>query len=199
MKKALLRCQSGLIEVSNDGRARLPQDVYKRLESRLQYIHKSYVRTAYNPHTGNRERFIQQRVAMYMYDSRKFLCCLRGFMPAVLKILRDFGYEVTIRELDPPKPEKYEPDWDRLVSMFSFRPKQDECLAAIVSQIADLHAVGGGIIDAPPAFGKMYVIAMISVLYSKAEIDIVCKNLEVVKSIRELLFQYLPRVGQFGG
>jgi superfamily II DNA or RNA helicase len=56
----------------------------------------------------------------------------------------------------------------------------------------------GGIIDAVPAFGKMWIIAMICKLYPNARIDIVTKRKDVVQSTLRLLTRWCPNVGMIG-
>ena len=56
-----------------------------------------------------------------------------------------------------------------------------------------------GVVDAVPAFGKMWVIWMICCLFRQAKIDIVTKRKDVVQSMRTLGTRFVPAIGQVGG
>jgi superfamily II DNA or RNA helicase len=178
-----------LIQVSADGRA-LPDKVLQQLTKQLIYSHFHHVHKARGAELGGSYNELRR---MYLFDSAGLLVCRQGYIPRLTSELQQLGYEVELQNLDPPKrADAYEMDWERLVRAFEFRPRQDECLAAIVGS-------DGGIIDAPTAFGKMYVIAMCCTLFLKAKIAVITKSTAVANSIRDLLTGYVPAPGRVGG
>jgi len=193
--KAVIRKGGPLIEIADEHGNPLPPHVYRELERPLYYTHitMNFGARAYNANTGNRQDRVTQRRRLFQYDNAGRLCCQKGFYPKLRKILLGLGYEIIYIDKDPPKdPRIYTPDWDRLFERFTLRPKQEDCLAQI-----DMHEYG--IIDAPPAFGKTYIMAMIASIYKHAKIDIVTKRKDVVLTIKDLLTRWIPSVGQVGG
>jgi len=193
--RALIRKAGPLISVSAEADVPLPPHVYQSLERPLSYTHitMNYGARAYNANTGERQERVQQRRRLFQYDNEGRFCCQKGFYPKIRQLLTEQGYEIIYIDKDPMKdPRIYEANWDRLFERFTLRPKQDVCLAQI-----DMHEYG--IIDAPPAFGKTYIMAMIASIYPQAKIDIVTKRKDIVGSIRDLLTRWIPSVGQVGG
>jgi superfamily II DNA or RNA helicase len=195
MQKAVIRLQGPLLEISRDGQEVLPPEVVSLLAAPLVYTYREFLRgfDAYDSLTGARENIHYEHRRLYQYDADGRFCCQRGFLPRIIGILRENGYEPEIVNRNPPvAPEVYTADWDRVFERFTLRPGQDACLARI-----DMH--DGGIIDAVPAFGKMYIIAMTCVMYPRAQIDIVTKRRDVVASTQRLLAKWIPSVGVVGG
>jgi len=194
-KVAMIRKSGPFIAVSQDGVASLTPNEYRILENQLWYTKLTfhYGAAAYDPHTGDRQSMSGERRKLYQYDNNGHFICQRGFYPRVRGLLEEAGYTITFVDTDPPvDPVIYTPDWDRIFERFQLRAKQDECLAQI-----DMH--DGGYIDAPPAFGKTHVMAMVSSMYPRAKIDIVAKRKDVVGRIRDLLTRWVPSVGMVGG
>lgn len=78
------------------------------------------------------------------------------------------------------------------LSNFSFRPTQKEC----VDKIIEFLSVGsGGVVVAPPAYGKSHLFSTICLAYSDYKIDIVSKRRDVVFGIYNTLNKYINDVG----
>lgn len=194
-ERAVVRKGGPFIEISADGTRPLEPAVLTMLEKPLYYNHMTFQfgAAAYDPLTGAKQAVKKERRRLFQYDEAGRLICQKGFYPRMRGLLEDAGFEVAYIDKDPPKAAKiYEADWDRVLSRFEFRPRQLDCLSQI-----DMHDYG--LIDAPPAFGKTHVMAMIATMYPKAKIAITTKRKDVVAKINTLLTKWIPSVGQVGG
>ena len=117
-------------------------------------------------------------------------CIPHGYLERLLTIIDTLRITYTIE--DQPYKE-LKSNWENL-SKFTFRYRQEELLRILESRI---FANRGGLVVAPPAFGKSYVFSALSCLYDEAKIDIVTKRRDVVLNIYNTLIRYLPRVGLF--
>lgn len=193
-KNATITKQGPFISITRDGREPLQQSVYNRLARELTYTHLTF---NYQPR-GASDGFSRNQVEssprkLYQYDSNGHFICQKGFYPKVRALLESLDFSPIYIDVDMPKdPDVYRTDWDAVLARFDFRPRQDECLMQI-----DAHDYG--LIDAPPAFGKTYIMAMIAMLYPNAKVDIVTKRKDVVATIRRLVLRWTPNVGQVGG
>jgi len=84
------------------------------------------------------------------------------------------------------------PDWDAFKQKFSPRPLQEECVRAVNATVSSGF---GGVVVAPPAFGKSYIIAMLTALYPNAKIDVISRRRDVVMSIYNTILKSTPNVG----
>ena len=82
--------------------------------------------------------------------------------------------------------------WDILKANVNFRPGQEKCLAAIDEVLQKAY---GGVIVAPPAFGKSFLISAICLLYSGNTIDIITRRRDVALTLYNYLQRYHPKVG----
>jgi len=193
--KAIVKQGGPFIEVSADGQQPLSPQTYTTLEQPLYYTHLTfeYGAGAYDPATGVKHGMRPERRRLFQYDVNGRFVCQKGFYPRIRALLVQMGYEVIFVNKDEVKPEKiYTANWDRIFERFELRPRQDDCLAQI-----DMHDYG--LIDAPPAFGKMHLMAMVACMYPYAKIDIVTKRKDVVGRIKTLLTRWVPSVGMVGG
>ena len=193
MPTAIVKRGGPFIEISENGITPLAATVYGTLEQKLTYthIHFNYGRT--NADTGMRMNTRHEKRRLFQYDDSQRMVCPHGFYSKVRGVLENAGYQVIFMDQREPKADNiYQANWDRIFERFQLRPKQDECLAQI-----DMH--NGGLIDAPPAFGKTHVMAMVANLYPHAKIDVVTKRKDVVGRIVNLMTRYVPSVGQVGG
>lgn len=182
------------IQISADGDRPLSPLIYKILEGPLTYNHLSFeYGQRYRADTGHPGQITKTPRRLFDYDTNGCFVCQKGFYTKVRNLLEQAGHEVIFVDNDPAKDERiYAADWDRIFQRFELRPRQDECLAQI-----DMH--DGGLIEAPPAFGKTHIMAMIASMYPHAKIDITTKRKDVVSRIRTLLTRWVPSVGQVGG
>jgi len=189
-RSAVIHRSGPLMCVSGGDGESLPRDVLRLIEGQLVYTHRHYEHGGRG--RGASVRYENRR--MFQYDGKGRLICQVGWLQRIVRTLKLRGYEVDVVRDDPPldRPDCYEQDWDALAAGFEFRKYQDVC-------IANIAASERGVIDAVPAFGKMWIIWMVCVLYPKAKIDIITRRRDVVASIRNLGIRWVPNVGQIGG
>jgi len=199
-KAAVITLSGALAGLANrDRTAPLPMPVLSTITVALSYthLHFNYGPSAYNPLTGQSERVSSERRRLYQADEDGQLVFQRGFIPKVTQLLEGHGFAVELQHQPTGAeqrrdPEAYTADWDRVFSLFELRTLQDTCLAQLA-----MHDYG--IVDAVPAFGKMYVIWMVAALFKRAKIDIVTKRRDVVQTMVRVGQRYVSSVGQVGG
>ncbi len=148
----------------------------------LSYTHRQYS-------FGFEEKISNVPVALYAIDAAGSLVAPAGFTTRICGILKKFGYEyelVDLRDLPPLKLN--------LNNLIQLRDTQDEALAAIISHDC-------GIIAAPTAYGKSYLIRQTCLIYPEAPILIVVPSISVSQMHYNSLSRLLPRgdVGIIGG
>jgi len=128
-------------------------------------------------------------------DHKKRLVTAFGFWRKIYDALKANGYKVRMKDTDPhPDPSVYQPEYERL-KMFGVKLKQDqpEFLDALFSNPC-------GRFSCPPGFGKSFMISVVGLLCPRARIDVVSKNVAVIRDrIYPELCQMLPDVGIVGG
>lgn len=100
------------------------------------------------------------------------------------------GYDVSLKDLDPPDPSVFEPDFDRMFDAgVELRYGQEEFLIKLLSN-------PNGRFDAPPGYGKSFLIGLVGMVLRKARIHVVSKRVPVIRDrIYPALCQMLPDVG----
>lgn len=190
----LIRRQGTLIDVSPDGRSPLPQPIIDLLSPHLVYQHKQLLRglDAYDPTTGEYQSIALENRWLFRLEQGR-LTTGYGFTAKIARILQQAGHDVRYQDISPPRerPNCYVPDWNRVRANFEFRPRQEDCLRALVNS-------QGGLIDAVTGFGKTRLYEAICWLYPHAKIAIVVKPAEVADKIVSRLTRHFPNVGFFG-
>jgi superfamily II DNA or RNA helicase len=128
-----------------------------------------------------------------------------GLTERVLALLKEAGYRVQLRwataadhELAEERARTvYCPRWDRIEQFeregFQFRYQQRHCLELIAR-----HECGR--VSCPPAWGKGTIIVLACMLFPKAKIAVVTKNVPVLhQRLYPELAMNLPSVGIVGG
>jgi hypothetical protein len=138
---------------------------------------------------GFEEKIVNTPVALYELDATGALIAPAGFTTRICHILHKMGYPYKLMDLRSLPP--LTPDYRNLIQL---RDTQDEALAAIISH-------DHGIIAAPTAYGKSYLIRQICLLYPDAPIIVVAPGISVARSHYTTLTGLLPRndVGMVGG
>jgi len=195
-KLATLRRQYQLLEISLDGLRPLPDAIVGLLTQHMRYVHMTYLhgQAAFDPRTGERSPVQLEDRYLYRFDDHERLICGRGYLPRIRQVLHDADWSLREFDLTPPRPRPaaFEPDWDRLVTYFEPRERQDEAIAAI----ADNEM---GLIIAPPGFGKTHLFSAVALLYPQATIAIVVPDIDNAGKTVRYLTRYIPSVGQIGG
>ena len=196
-KLAIVKKCGIFLELSEDGEKPLPREICRPLEDALCYssFKPSFRTDKYSVNGSRNGDYINER--LYSYDEQGRMILMRGMFPRISEYLKSKSYDVLLLERgmqdkDLERPDRYVEDFDAVMAAFKFRPEQDICLA-------QMSAHDFGIVDAIPAFGKMYMIAMMCLLYPHAKIDIVTKSTQVCESIYDLILHYTPNVGRVGG
>jgi superfamily II DNA or RNA helicase len=197
MSRILIRKYGNTIDLSYaDGSTLRGTPLGESFCQRMSYTHITllYGDAATDPITGLRRSTRTTLTRLYRFDPDGRLVTGAGYLPRLQHSLPRNGHEVEFEDLTPPRPNPncFEPHWDNVRRNIEFRARQEECLAAINDHPA-------GIIDAPPAFGKSHLIAMIGLLYPRAKIDVVIRRKDLVQRTVRTIRRFLPSVGQVGG
>lgn len=191
----LIRKYGSLIDLGVGENGPLPDEALDILRPELTYTYRQFWhgQAGYNPVTGERERVTFEQRLLYRMDGGRLVTCY-GLVPRIVSLLSRHGYRVFVLDNSPPRPrpDAYVPDWEAVRASVTFRPRQLECLEAIANN-------PGGVIKAPPGFGKTHLIYAISVLYPRAKIDVVIKSKDVAARIVRQLSRDIPLVGMVGG
>ncbi len=144
--------------------------------------------------SGRRRPVREETKLLFTYDKYSRMVCGVGLLDKIQALLKLAGFTVTTQDLNPvhPRKDRYQEDWDNVLNNFSFRARQDECLAKIASH-------DRGVIDACTGYGKSYLYQALGLLYPKANIVICTRRKDIVESIRLNLSIKLPNIGQIGG
>lgn len=137
----------------------------------------------------------------YFLDHRNRIATTLGFYHRIMKSLKHRGYTVDITDLTPhAKPQIFEPRWDRLFDPqwgITLKPGQDEFLLKFFAQVK--RGLPGRV-DAPPGYGKSFLIGLIGLMLPKAVIHYASKRAAVMRDrIYPELAGMLPDVGLIGG
>ena len=176
----------------------LPSGFQHQVHKELTYTHIEYLfgKAAWDPVTGQRRTISTSRRGLFSYDNEGRLLCARGFLPLIQRLATEHGLSVVFVDKNKartlPRPRCYEEHWERVFSRIEFRPRQEECLFRIAT-----HEMG--VIEAPPAFGKSFLIKALGLLYPRAKIDVVTTRLDVLKNLHREISDVIPNVGIVNG
>jgi superfamily II DNA or RNA helicase len=157
----------------------------KELLERYEYKNNNPADTSFNPQYSFVKRL------MYQIKDGK-LYAAAGLKTRVCAVLAARGIKYNFIDLRSKKLPQAE--WDRLLDFKNlvFRYKQDQVLATIDS-------AEGGIIVAPPGYGKTRIIELLLKVYPKARILVVSPGLDLLKSTYDRLLAVTPDIGRIGG
>ena len=196
---AVIRKKGTMLEISEDGENPLPRDILQKMETPLIYdrIVPRLGRNQFRDSMGNKHHLTSTKVRLFTYNDSGHFSCTKGYLSRMTEMLETNGRKVIVLDHDSPmadrqRPNCYEPDWDRVINSFTFRPGQDVCLVQIAAH-------DSGIISAPTAYGKSYSMAMVCVLYPHAKIDVIVKPKKVSSDLHRLITKYVAGVGRVGG
>ena len=186
--KALITVGGPLISIAADEQTPLTGSIVEKITKPL-----IFTKIKLNYHRGNLNKH-PERCVLYHVDEQGKIWCHRGWIDKIHRMLLSEGYEVTIKEDWPPlaRPDCYTEDIQALANSLQFRPKQIECIAALIARIRDRR---GGVVVAPPAFGKTKLISALCVLYPKAKIDIITHGNELIEDLYRHVLKLTPDVG----
>jgi superfamily II DNA or RNA helicase len=187
------RCGNVLTLSRADG-APFDLDLVNSITKDMKYQHVEQLHGAAqrNPITGQRQYFKTTEYKLFRYEHGKIIM-LSGYLARVAARLKKLGCPATLVDTSPTRkrPDCYEENWDNLVGRITFRPRQEECLRAIVKSKC-------GIIKAVTGFGKTTSIGALALLFPKAKIHVVTKSVDVAERIVKALKRFIPKVGFVG-
>ncbi len=190
----VIRKSGNAMDVSPDGKSKLPDAVRKLIEPELRYKLLIAVRgkDAYDKH-GIRRPFREELKILYKYDAYGRLVCGIGFLSRVSQILIQAGYSIIIEECDPihERPDRFHTDWNNVFDNFTFRVKQQDMLSIIEKNER-------GIVSAPTGVGKTFLYKALCLLFNKANIVITTKRKDIAQAIVSELSKDIPNVGLVG-
>lgn len=175
----------------------LPRNVLDQIEASLSYDHITFVRgRAAWCEDGVKRPVRKFPTQLFVYDSQGRIAFPQGFRRRVRQILTDNMITSEEISLDAPRgvSGRFEFHPERIYDFFGkdpFRARQDEALAVIIGS-------DGGLIVAPPAFGKTHLLAMLCVALPNARFSISTSRQDVALTIRQRLTKHIPDVGLIG-
>lgn len=191
----LLRKYGNLLDVSTDGASPTPQAIVDLLAPALTYTQREHLRgaDAYDPLTGKHQRVRLTTRAVWQLSLDGKLTTPFGFLYRVAKVLRDNGCTPHFVDVSPPRkrPNCYDGNWDNVCRFITFRPRQQECVQAVLDNPC-------GVIKAVTGFGKTELFAALALYYSYAKIDIVVDSIDIARDIQRRMLAYVPGIGFIG-
>lgn len=126
---------------------------------------------------------------LFKYINDTTVCVPKGFLPRILDYLnkKQLHYVNNI-----PKPNNLTRDWSYVDQKYKLRPMQKDCLLAVDNAI---QAGYGGVVVAPPAYGKSFLMSALCSLYNKAKIDVVSHRRDVVRGNYSTIKSNIGRAG----
>jgi energy-coupling factor transporter ATP-binding protein EcfA2 len=194
MRRVVINRFGNNLDVSADGRGRLPNELREVLEPELTYTHIILLRghDAWDQF-GKRRPVKTERKTMFVYDGRGRMVCKAGFLSRLLRVLCENGYHPVTVDKTPPHPRsrRFDTDWEGVFAHFDPRAGQEEALLKIASNDC-------GVIEAPTGFGKTWLFKMIAALYPHANILITVSRKDVAQDIYRDMTKHFPNVGMIG-
>lgn len=141
-------------------------------------------------HGGSRVKCVP--TGCFYYDEDRRFVTLPGFRKRIQRLLKAEGVAFDYLDLTPhPRPEVFKPRWDLVEEAAKLRHKQRYVLERICRN--EFAAI-----DCATGYGKSFLIWLVTRMWPKARIDIVCKSAEVIRQIHEELSALTPNVGLIG-
>lgn len=192
-----LKRYKNLLEVSSGGNKKPNDKLRNALMSQLVYTKsiRLFGADRFDGDYSSPRDFRYEKKRLYHVDTFGRLLIPLGFLSRAWRLAKNMGLKVIYVDSTPPGPRSnaYVEDWDYVRKKFSFRfPEQEECLAALAGQ-------QGCIIQAPPGFGKSYLMSAICLLYRYAKIGIVVPDIDNMHKTYTHLLNYFGCVGRVGG
>ena len=156
----------------------------------LTYTHNSMA-NMYNPMARDKKMDYQQRELFKIKDGK--LYTLQGAYKRVVEALTTAGCECLYTDLR--EKTVLEPDYDwfaKCMPNLEFRFKQDEILATLIG-------LDSGVIIAPTAYGKTFIMLALAALYPKANIIMTSPSTALLRSTYKRMVHITPNVGRVGG
>jgi len=184
-----------ILEISTDGTAPPPEPIKRLLEQTLYYtqIKHLYGEDRLDPISMVRKK--QDFIPKFLCrpDEHGRIVCGFGFLSRVKYMVEQENYAIRYVDKDPPRarPKCYDAHPEHALKHFQFKPRQEECLKAIMRYPC-------GVVHAITGFGKMVMMAMTILSYPYAKFHIITRSGNLVEKTVDFLTRYIPNVGQIG-
>jgi len=158
------------------------------LDPVLSYNHR-YMN--YDPHAADRSMLIRKR-DLYRVDGNK-LYTTQGALQLVIDTFKRYKVPCVYEDLRSER--NLEPDYEHLkmcMPELQFRLKQDEILAHLIGK-------GSGVIVAPTAYGKTFIMLALAALYPKANIIMASPSTALLRGTYRRMLNITTQVGRVGG
>lgn len=183
-----------LIGFSTADDGALPDEVRGLLEPALTYTYTRMLRgeERRDAATGYTRPFHVEERRQYRYDGHGRLCCSAGFHKRLATLLAEKGYELKAVDRTPPhtRADRFTIDYDAVAEL-PLRARQGEAIGRVLSQPC-------GVVSAPPAFGKTFLVRAMGKALPRARIHVVTRRRDLVKGLVNELSLAFPNVGQVG-
>lgn len=158
----------------------LPPDIRALFESTLRYTHKHFLNGIVTT----------EEVELFTYDDYGRFTCGSGFLDRLQNLA---GQQfVEIRQGWPEDGQRFYIDYNNLGYDIVLKPDQEECVARLL-------AAPCGQVDAPPGFGKSFILTALARLLPYARIHVVASARDVLRRIYNEIIGYIPGVGMVDG
>ena len=160
------------------------------LGTELSYTHNS-MGNMFDPFARDKKMNVQTRELYRVQDGK--LYTLQGALPRVTRALTAAGCECVYTDLRPK--QVLEPDYDwfaKCMPNLELRFKQDDILATLIG-------MDSGIIIAPTAYGKTFIMLALTALYPKANIIMASPSTALLRSTYGRMLKITGDVGRVGG
>lgn len=154
----------------------------------LSYSHREL---NYDPFSHKKDMSFQQR-ELFRVDAGN-LYTTQGALTLITTTLTQAG--ITYEYIDSRPVQELVPDYDYLgtcMPELEFRYKQDEILATLIVQ-------NSGVIVAPTAYGKTFIMLALAALYPKANIIMASPSTALLRGTYRRMLGIAPDVGRVGG
>lgn len=183
MTPTLIRRSGNILEVSPD-HANL-------LKPALTYTHRDQSQ-GFGFHKGRRPaiKFVERFLGRVM-DGK--LLTLQGARKRIEQVFHK--HSIPFQYQDLRTKQELEPDYDHFAEVMAdveFRYRQDEIIAILIAE-------DSGVVVAPTAYGKTFIMLALTVLYPKANIIITSPSVGLLDSTYRRILKITPSVGRVGG
>lgn len=114
------------------------------------------------------------------------ICLPQGFLLSVTNLLNKAGYRVFWKNI-----QGYTPHFENIENK-TFRQSQRD----VLEKIAKIFKLGsGGVLVAPPGYGKSFLISALVLLYPDITIDVISRRRDVIRGIYDNLQKQYGTVG----
>ena len=156
----------------------------------LSYSHNSMA-NMFNPMANDHKMQIQERELYRLKEGK--LYTLQGAQQLITQALTKAGCECVYTDLRGLPPLEPDYDWfSKCMPDLEFRVGQDDILATLIGK-------DSGVVIAPTAYGKTFIMLALAALYPKAHIILASPSTALLRSTYKRMLKITAHVGRVGG